>query len=248
MVCRFVHLPGSADTMENQEKYTMKDLPVQERPYEKCIQHGAESLSNAELLAVILRTGTGGQTALELAYELLQKFCKNGSLCSLQKLGTSQLCTIKGIGQVKAIQIQCILEFARRLSKSSKEKGIQFQTAASVAEYYMEELRHCDQEQVLLLMLNVKGRLIAEQMISKGTVNQSIISPREIFMEGLKHNAVYIILLHNHPSGEVTPSQEDYQLTKRVENAGHLIGIELIDHIIIGDHSYYSFREDGKMD
>lgn len=234
--------------MENQEKYTMKDLPAQERPYEKCIQHGAESLSNAELLAVILRTGTGGHTALELAYELLQRFCKNGSLSNLQKLGTAQLCTIKGIGQIKAIQIQCVLEFARRLSKSSKEKGIQFHNSGSVAEYYMEELRHCDQEQVLLLMLNVKGRLLAEQMVSKGTVSQSVISPREIFMEALKHNAVYIILLHNHPSGEATPSQEDYQLTKRVESAGHLIGIELIDHIIIGDHSYYSFQEAGKLD
>ena len=224
----------------------MNEIREEERPYEKCMKYGAEHLTNAELLAVLLRTGTKGMNALELARTLLSSSDEKESILHIHQLSLQKLLKIKGIGKVKAIQILCISELARRLAKASASEGLIFSKPSTVAEYYMEDMRHQKQESMKLLMLNTKGKLIGETYISKGTVNASLVSPRELFIEALEHGAVSIILLHNHPSGDPTPSQNDLSVTKRVKEVGELIGIELWDHIIIGNNCYFSFAE-GQM-
>lgn len=224
---------------------TIKELPDAERPYEKCLKCGPASLTDAELLAVILRTGTRGTTSIELAREILSRSNVRPNLLGLHSLTTAQLCEIKGVGTVKAVQIQCITELSRRMAKARAGEGRSFVNARAIADYYMEDFRHLEQEQVMLLMFDTKGMLLAEQIISRGTVSQACVSPREIFLAALQNRAVYVILMHNHPSGDVTPSTEDHMLTKRVWEAGNLLGIALMDHIIIGDMRYLSFREQG---
>jgi DNA repair protein RadC len=221
---------------------TMKEISETERPYEKCERFGASSLSDAELLAVLLRTGTRGENALELAKRILYTTGEQDIL-SIHHFSIEQLMKIKGVGKVKAIQISCISELAKRLAKAKANSSLKFTCPASIAQYYMEELRHENQEIMKLLMLNSKSHLIGETIISKGTVNASLITPRELFIEALKRNAVSIIILHNHPSGDPTPSREDILITARIRNAGILIGIELLDHIIIGNNCYASFSE-----
>ena len=224
----------------------MKALPGEERPYEKCISKGASALSNTELLAVLLRCGTQGENALDLAKRLLYEESEEG-LLSIHHFTLEKLLKMKGIGKVKAVQILCISELAKRLSKASAKERLSFNTPESIARYYMEDLRHEQQEHMKLLLLNSKSMLIGETDISKGTVNASLITPRELFIEALQKNAVAIVIMHNHPSGDPTPSQEDIITTNRIKNAGNLIGIELLDHIIIGNNCYISFREAGML-
>lgn len=223
----------------------IKELSFEERPYEKCERFGAEHLTDAELLAILLRTGTKGESSLELSKKILYQSCEKRGLISIHNWSMEQLMKIKGIGKVKAIQILCLSELAKRLAKETAEKQLDFNTPSTIAQYYMEDLRHKRQEHMKLLLLNTKSRLISEKDISVGTVNAAIISPREIFIEALQKSAVYIILLHNHPSGDPTPSIEDVQLTIQIKEAGELIGVELLDHIIIGDNCYTSLKEKG---
>ncbi len=218
-------------------------LPKEERPYERCMRHGAEQLSDRELLAVLLRTGAKGRTVLELAGELLKLSPEKEGFTGLRRRSLEELSAVRGIGKVKAVQLKCVLELARRMAREEAGQGIFFRTPAMIAEYYMEDLRHLEQEVLLLLMLNQKGRLLREKYMFKGTVNASMVSPREIFLEALSSRAVQIILLHNHPSGDASPSREDLNATRRVAEAGELLGISLADHIIIGGHTYVSFRE-----
>ena len=212
-------------------------------PYEKCLALGAAVLTDAELLTVIIRTGTQQISALELSRSILNNLPGEQSLLGLHKLSIADLMQIKGIGKVKAIQLKCIVELSRRIAKKKAEADLCFHDPGTIASYYMEDFRHSSQEQLLLLMLNTKNRLLGEEIISKGTVNASLISPREIFLESLHHHAVSIVLIHNHPSGDPTPSKEDIQITRRIKEAGVMLGIELLDHIIIGDRNYISFRE-----
>ena len=223
---------------------TMREMPQDERPYEKCLRLGAERLSDVELLAVLLRTGTRGENAVELSRKILYHAGESGIL-GIHQFNIERLKKIKGIGEVKAIQISCISELAKRLAKASYQDTVCFTEPKTIAQYYMEDLRHEKQEHMKLLMLNSKAKLLGETTISKGTVNASLITPRELFIEALQKNAVSIILLHNHPSGDPTPSKEDMLTTKRILDAGALIGIELLDHIIIGNNCYISFREEG---
>lgn len=225
------------------EKLTMKELPAADKPYEKCMAYGSAVLTDAELLSVILRTGTKGTTALELAKNILSSAYGEDGILSLYRLAIPDLMKLHGVGKVKAIQIQCILELSRRLSKKKAEGTLHFHEPSTIAAYYMEDFRHSDQEQMILMMLNTKNRLLGEQIISKGTANASMISPREIFLQALHYHAVSVILVHNHPSGDPAPSKDDLAFTKRVQEAGILLGIELLDHIIIGDRKYMSFRE-----
>lgn len=227
--------------MDNKAK--MKELPISEKPYEKCLRFGAGCLSDAELLAAILRTGAQGITALELSREVLRLSCIEKSLLGLHHVSIEDLMKIRGVGKVKAVQLKCIVELSRRMSKAAAEETLCFTDPQTVAQYYMEDFRHSLQEQMAVMMLNTKGRLLGEQLISKGTVNASLITPREIFIEALHHHAVGILLVHNHPSGDPTPSREDIQITERIQQAGTLIGIEVLDHVIIGDKKYISFRE-----
>ncbi|MCI8586217.1 MAG: DNA repair protein RadC [Lachnospiraceae bacterium] len=222
-------------------------LPEEERPYERCMRHGAGQLSDRELLAVLLRTGAKGRTVLELAGELLKLVPEREGFTGLRRMSLEELSAVKGIGKVKAVQLKCVLELARRMAREESGAGIYFKTPASVAEYYMEDMRHKEQEVLLLLMLDQKGRLLREKYIFKGTVNASMISPREIFLEALSSRAVQIILLHNHPSGDASPSKEDRNVTRRIQEAGRLLGITLTDHIIIGERTYVSFREEQEL-
>ncbi len=226
---------------------TIKALPIEERPYEKCLQKGAASLTNEELLAVLLRTGTRGENALELSRRILYNAGESG-LLAIHQFNLNRLLKIKGIGKVKAVQISCISELAKRLAKTTYSDSICFTDPETIANYYMEEMRHEKQEIMKLLMLNSKTKLIGETNISKGTVNASLITPRELFIEALQKNAVSIIILHNHPSGDPTPSREDVLVTKRIREASLLIGIDLLDHVVIGDNCYISFREEGMLE
>lgn len=223
----------------------MKEMACEERPYERCERFGASNLTDSELLAVLLRTGTRGENALQLADKILHPVFSQKGVLNLHQWTYEQLMQIKGIGKVKAIQILCLAELSRRLAKATAQEGLNFSNPASIARYYMEDLRHANQEQMKLLLLNTKSRLIGETDISKGTVNSAVISPSELFVEALQKNAVSIVLLHNHPSGDPTPSKEDVLITRRIQEAGRLIGVELLDHIVIGDNCYVSLREKG---
>ena len=221
----------------------MKEMREENRPYEKCTRYGAAQLTDVELLAVLLRTGTKGMSALELAQNIIKSQSGEDSLLNIHTLTLQKLRSIKGIGNVKAIQILCLSELAKRLAQASARNSVTFEVPSTIAEYYKEEMRHQKQEHMKLLMLDTKSKLIGEQNISKGTVNAALITPRELFIEALAYGAVYIILLHNHPSGDPTPSKSDILLTKRVKEAGELIGIQLLDHIIIGNNCYISLTE-----
>lgn len=229
------------------EHITTDKLPQSERPYEKCMQYGTAYLTNAELLAVIIRTGTKKERAVDLAAKILMS-SPDGTLAGLNRLTVSELTKIHGIGRVKAIQVQCVLELAKRLARSTKENRICFSSPKVVAEYYMQQLRADMTEKVYMLALDTKCNLIREIALSSGSFNASLLAPREVFYEALKHGAISIIIIHNHPSGDPTPSKQDVTVTHRIADTGNLIGIELADHVIIGDNCYISMREAGYME
>lgn len=224
---------------------TVKELPDTERPYEKCLEKGAGYLSDAELLAVILRTGTNGMRSTELAQNILN--VQKGGLLNLCSLSLEELMRLPGIGKVKAIQLKCIAELAKRISRLSHKEGVVLASADTVAAYYMEQLRHESREILMVSLFSNRGRLIADEVISIGTINSSVVSPREVFYKAIIHNAAYLILLHNHPSGDPSPSENDRKVTMHISECGQYMGIRLADHIIIGDNSYYSFRENGLL-
>lgn len=224
---------------------TMKQLPDSEKPYEKCLKYGAQALSDAELLAVIIRTGTRGESAVALAQNILTEFRFPEGLLGLFRASIPELCRIKGIGTVKAVQLKCIGELSKRIAKAGFGTQPIFSEPEDIAGYYMEQMRHEPRECVVVMMLNSKNRLLHELVISTGTVNFSLVSPREIFLEALRYQAVSICLIHNHPSGDPSPSREDILITRRMKEAGELLGIYLLDHIIIGDNSYNSMKKRG---
>ncbi|MEE0418548.1 MAG: DNA repair protein RadC [Lachnospiraceae bacterium] len=230
------------------ENKTMKELPVSEKPYEKCLEQGPQMLTDTELLAVILRTGSTGMTALGLSREILKTAPGEQGLLGLYRVSILDLMQIHGVGKVKAIQIKCILELSRRLAKQTAKNGLQFRDPETIASYYMEDFRHSGQEEMQVMMLDTRNKMVGEVAVSKGTVNAALVSPREIFLEALHFHAVSIVLVHNHPSGDPSPSRDDLNLTKRIQKAGQMLGIELLDHIVIGDRKYVSFRESGILD
>ncbi len=224
---------------------TTKELPLSERPYEKCLLHGAEALSDAELLAVILKSGSLGMNGIQLAQQILQSGRKN--LLNLHHLSVEELMAFPGIGEVKAIQLKCVAEISRRISQTARKEQICLSDAASVAAYYMERLRHEPREQLILSMFDIKCRLLGDCVIATGSAYAVFGSPREIFLQLLEKKAASFILLHNHPSGDPSPSREDARLTRRIMECGALMDIAMSDHIIIGDNKYYSFRESGQI-
>lgn len=216
----------------------------QEQPYERFLRFGPENLTEAELLAIIIRTGTKEKSALQLAEQVLQlaRYPREG-IIGLNDVTLEELKSIKGIGEVKSIKLKCIAELSKRISAASASTGVCFKKSAQVAAYFMERLRHRNTECVFLLALDAKCRLLREKKLSEGSVRMSLISPREIFLEALDARAVNILLVHNHPSGDPTPSESDKMLTGDVREMGDKIGIPLLDHIIIGDNVYVSFKE-----
>ncbi len=214
---------------------------VNERPYERCELYGASSLTDAELISIILRSGSDKGNALDLANNVLNICGRDKGLKGICSLTMDELTSIHGIGRVKAMQLLCVAELSRRIALSRSKERLNCSDPVSVADYFMESLRHKETEIVRCLMLDVRNRLTDDVLISKGTVNMALISPREIFLEALRRHAVNIILAHNHPSGDPAPSREDILLTERVAEAGNMLGIRLLDHVIIGDGRYYSF-------
>lgn len=227
--------------MRKNGRKTVFDMDL---PYEKFQRFGAEHLTERELLAIILRTGTRDMSAMDLAGEVLAlaKYPREG-LLGLYDVSLEELMGIKGIGMVKAVKLKCLTELSLRISKSTAREGLCFRASSTVADYYMEQLRHRDTECVLLMCLDSKGQLLGEKRLSEGSVKMSLISPREVFLAALQYRAVNIILVHNHPSGDPTPSAADRELTRNVKELGDKMDIPLLDHIIIGNNRYNSFRE-----
>ena len=231
----------------NEMKQTIKELPESSRPYEKCLQGGPSVLSDSELLAVILRSGVPGNNSLALANQILSltKDTSYPGLLGLMHMSLPDLMKVNGIGKVKAIQLKCIGELSKRMASAVARPGLSFNDPITIAKYYMEHLRHEEQEVLIVMLLDGKNHLLGEQTISRGTVNATLVTPREVFLEAMRFHAVSVILVHNHPSGDPTPSNEDIKITERVYRSGELLGVMLLDHVVIGDHKYVSFREQG---
>lgn len=214
-----------------------------DKPYEKFLAFGPEYLTDAELVAIILRTGTQGEDALSVAGQILSLDENHAGLLGLHHLTLNRLLTVRGIGEVKAVRLKCVAELSNRIAEARALKRIRFEHPGLVADYYMEQLRHLEYEKILCIMLDNKSGLLSEQVISTGTVNRSVLSVRDIFVKALEQKAVYIMLLHNHPSGDPTPSREDLIATKQIKEAGEMLQIPLLDHIVIGDGVYFSMAE-----
>jgi DNA repair protein RadC len=224
--------------------FTLREVPSEERPRERMLQFGAHALSNAELLAILLRTGTYSESAVRLAQRILSE-C--GDLRSLVDMSKDQLTQIKGIGNAKALQIQASIELGKRLARSTMNEAVTIRSPENVADLMREELRYLQKEHFVCLFLNTKNHVIGQETLSMGSLNASIVHPREVFRAAIKRSSASIVCVHNHPSGDPTPSPEDIQLTHRLTEAGSIIGIEVLDHIIIGDHKFVSLKEQGYM-
>ena len=233
----------------NDKNQTIKELPESLRPYEKCLKSGPAVLSDSELLAVILRSGVQGCNSLSLANQILSltKDTSYPGLLGLIHMSIPDLMKVNGIGKVKAIQLKCIGELSKRMASAVARPRLSFNEPITIAKYYMEHLRHEEQEVLIVMLLDGRNHLLKEETISRGTVNGTLITPREIFMEALKYHAVAVVLVHNHPSGDPTPSECDREITERVYTSGELLGVKLLDHIVIGDQKYISFREQGML-
>ena len=228
--------------------HTMKQLPEEERPYEKCLAYGPEVLTDSELLAVILRSGTRGISSVALASQILEAGAGGEQgLLGIHRLSMGELMEFRGIGQVKAVQIKCIGELSKRIASVSAKKLLDFQNPETIADYYMEQMRHEEQEIMICMMLNTKNQLLGETVISRGTVNASLVSPRDLILAAFRFRAVFIIIVQTHPSGDPKPSRDDLEITKRIQAACSLVDIPLLDHIIIGDQRYISFRQEGML-
>lgn len=221
----------------------LQDLPIYERPYERLELYGEDSLSNSELLAIILGSGTKEETSINLAQRIL---CLNNELSGndfrfINDISLEELKKIKGIGRVKAIRIKATFEIAKRLSRPLNYE-ITVNSSKDVAKIFMEELRFEKREIVKVVILNNKNKIVRIEDVSLGGTNYAMIEPKEVLSEVIKIGAGKIILVHNHPSGNPTPSVEDYQVTKRIDLCAKMFGIELLDHIVIGDGSYQSIK------
>lgn len=221
------------------------ELSHDEMPYEKCREFGPEMLTDAELLAVFIRTGSKELSCISVARKLIGENKDGKGLFRLLDLSLPELKKMYGIGEVKAIQLLCIMEISKRLWRMKRISDFVFTVPSDIADYFMEELRHLKTETTRVLYLNTKGALIKDMELTTGTVNSSLLSPREYYINALKYKAVNTVLVHNHPSGDPTPSNSDIELTRSIFRAGELLGIKLIDHIIIGDNRFMSFREAG---
>ncbi|WP_128895986.1 RadC family protein [Longirhabdus pacifica] len=224
--------------------YKISDIPNSDRPRERMLQFGSEVLSNAELVAILLRSGTVSESAIHVAQRLLNE-C--GDLQRLADMSVKEITQTKGIGNAKALQIKAAVELGRRLSKSRMQHKIAINAPEDAANYVMEDLRYLKKEHFVCLFLDIKHRIIAEETLSIGSLNASIVHPREIFKAAIQKSSAAIICVHNHPSGDPTPSPEDVEITHRLKDAGEILGIHVLDHIIIGDGQFYSLNAEGLL-
>lgn len=228
---------------EIEYRLTMKDMPAACRPRERMLFQGAGALSNAELLAIILRTGSMRDTALDLAHKLLGQ----GGLKFLVEASPQELIQFTGVGAAKAAQIKAAIELCRRIASTEEIRPF-VRSPHDVSHIMQEEMRFLDREHFKALFLNTKNQLIQVVTVSIGSLDSSLVHPRELFKDAVKASAAAIILVHNHPSGDTAPSREDVDVTKRLSQAGKIMGIEILDHIIFGKGSWISLKEKGLME
>lgn len=217
----------------------INEIPSSERPREKLLFYGAQFLSNEELLAIILRTGNKDLNVVELSYRIIHSV---GGLNGLFKASAKELMEVKGVKEAKATQILAMCELYKRF-KVSELIQVKISKPSDVAELVLDELRMLRQEVLLLITLDTKNKVISKKEIFKGGLNSSLVHPREIFREAVKDSAASIIICHNHPSGDPTPSKDDINITTRLKECGKMMGIELLDHLIIGDNRFISLKE-----
>lgn len=225
----------------------IKDLPERERPQEKMIYSGAESLSTAELLALIIRNGTSNRSAVQLAEDVLAYVEKN--IGDMRDVTVHELCRLDGIGTAKACSLVACMELTQRFQSSSPETVRDvLRSPDSVARLLMEDMRGLKQEQVVEVLLNSRCEVQSKIVVSKGSINAAPMQPADVFRGAIRNGAAGIVLAHNHPSGDPTPSKEDIQVTRRMQEAGKLMGIQILDHLIIGNGRYVSLRTEGYME
>ena len=224
------------------EYYLIQDLPVEERPRERFAQVGASGLSSAELIAIILRTGNRGESVVRLAERILSTF---GGLPGVGRATLTELQTIDGIGPVKAIEIKSALELGRRLLTTAPNERPQIKAPADAANLLMSEMMFLEQEHLRVLLLDTRNHVLAMPTIYIGSLNTSVVRVGELFRPAIRENAASIVVAHNHPSGDPTPSSEDIRVTKAIREAGKLLNIELLDHVIIGRNRFTSLKERG---
>ncbi|HHS96815.1 MAG TPA: JAB domain-containing protein [Chloroflexi bacterium] len=232
----------AADNEVSTYRPTIKDLPEQERPRERLHRLGPGALSTAELLAILLRTGVGGESALAMASRLLARY---GGLAGLAKASLSQLEAERGVGLAKAAQIQAAVELGRRLMLAAPEERPQIRSPADAAMLLMPKIGHCEQEYLYVLFLDVRNRVLGSEPVYKGSLNQTQVRAADVFREAVRRNSAAIIVAHNHPSGDPTPSPDDIAVTRDLVRAGRVLGIEVLDHLIIGHQRWVSLRERG---
>lgn len=223
----------------------IKELANNQKPRERLINNGSAHLSDVELLAILINTGRKGFSSLDIANELLKSV---ESLKQLKALSINDLNKVKGVGLYKALILKAAFELGERMHSGSLEEKIQITSPQDVANFMMGKMEHLTQEKFIVLFLNSKNVIIKQKTIFIGTLNSSVIHPREIFSEAIKCASNAIVVLHNHPSGDTTPSKEDIRATNRLRECGEILGIDLLNHIIIGDHTYMSMVEDGYFD
>ncbi len=220
----------------------VRDLPKEDRPREKLIDRGAAALSDTELLAILLRTGTSSVSVLHLAEEVLAKYRDKG-LVAIMNMSPQEIATVHGVGLAKAATIVAAVELGRRLSTRAAQKTEKIEGPEDAARYMMPMLRYEQKEHFLVMLLDVRNRVIATSTISVGGLTSSIAHPREVFREAIRHSAAALILVHNHPSGDPSPSREDIQLTRQMMKAGEVMGIPVLDHIILANDDFLSIKE-----
>jgi DNA repair protein RadC len=225
----------------NQYKVCIRDMPEDERPRERLLKYGPEALSNAELLAIILRTGTQKENIVNLCSRIFSEY----SIKQLSQANISKLTEIHGIGTAKAAQIAAVFELARKLEGFTDEPKRKIRSPADVYSLLYPKMREQKRERLVALLLDTKNQVLREEVISIGSLNANIVHPREVFKAALMQSCASVILSHNHPSGDPTPSREDIAVTEKLVEGGKLLGIDVLDHVVIGDGRYVSLKDEG---
>ena len=230
--------------MEHVKYLTIKELPPEERPRERLEKCGPGALSDSELLAIILRIGSKNISVTELARKLLRDY---SGLKGIAAASLEELCELGGIGKAKAVQVQAAFEIGKRFSKARDKKDDRIRCSEDVKNLLWHDMRTHDKEHFVILILDTKNRVLKDKTITIGTLDSSIIHPRGVFKSAIKSNAASVIIVHNHPSGDPTPSSDDVATTKRLREAGEIVGISVLDHVIIGEKEHYSFKDHNRL-
>ncbi len=223
----------------------IRRLPENEKPREKLMREGKEKLSTTEIIAILIGSGTGGKSALELASEVISM--DSSGIRFLAECRPEELITIKGIGRAKACEILAAVELGRRIAAIPKIDNVRIEKSSDIADIFMERMRYYKKEHFISLLINVKGEIIEEAEVSIGDLCSSTTHPREVFIDAVRRSAGSVIFIHNHPSGDPTPSSADIETTRRLIESGDILGIPVLDHIVIGDGCYISMRAQGMI-